>query len=540
MMIRSTGYALSWDYWRRGMLWFAPACAAVVVGCTALLHTMMAFAFGAANAAALDELNRAVPGFVCWAPIVFAVAWRNATRRHYALPVSTAAIAGWSLANGAVAVSATYCLIALALKLICGVDWPIAGPAWWSAVAYIVLQPAIWATALLRGYQLVLVAIGGMFLVPFAVTGISHLVSPSHESPNDWSEMTLTQFAVSLGVVALGWLAGVLILGRDRRGDTWSGAWANWRASRGGEVPPVTSAEFPTGVIEVRSFRSPQAAQFWLEWHRKGRIVVMSAVGGVVALWAFLLLTSMDRPMMHAVVSGVSAMFLVLGPFLGLCLGIVSQRFDIKPFAATRPLSDRDMSAAVLRNAAACVDAVAAIWLVNVVAMMLIWRDPVWHNLAEAWSKGELAQMHANVFFPFVLLLLAVWTFVGLGVTLALTRSWFVPLGALMSGLLLVPFVLSLEDSLDIVALLLRLGFATLFLVATVAAFVLARRHDLISTRAVLGCVLAFALLMAYVSITSHLNGPTALTHFQRLGFCAIPFFPLAAAPLALRWNRHR
>ena len=38
MATRSIGWALSWEYWRRGMIWLVPGAVGVTVGCLALLY----------------------------------------------------------------------------------------------------------------------------------------------------------------------------------------------------------------------------------------------------------------------------------------------------------------------------------------------------------------------------------------------------------------------------------------------------------------------------------------------------------------------
>ena len=38
----------------------------------------------------------------------------------------------------------------------------------------------------------------------------------------------------------------------------------------------------------ARAFRSPYAAQFWYEWHAKGRVVFLSVLAILVGLWVWL------------------------------------------------------------------------------------------------------------------------------------------------------------------------------------------------------------------------------------------------------------
>ena len=72
MILRSVGYALSWEYWRRGIYWFVPACAVLVIAFMAPVYAALSI-----RADVRVELNHAVFGVVCWAPLVMALDWRR-------------------------------------------------------------------------------------------------------------------------------------------------------------------------------------------------------------------------------------------------------------------------------------------------------------------------------------------------------------------------------------------------------------------------------------------------------------------------------
>ena len=87
-------------------------------------------------------------------------------------------------------------------------------------------------------------------------------------------------------------------------------------------------------------------------------------------------------------------------------------------------------------------------------------------------------------------------------------------------------------------------AFAVVCLVGTLAAFLAAYRRRAISSRMIIACC-AIYLLLCIVSMSAyaltqmdgHLPG---YVPFILAGLCAAPFAPLAAAPCALSWNRHR
>jgi hypothetical protein len=111
MLMRSAGYALSWEFWRRGVFWFVPACAALVVGLMAPPYCLLVV-----DGHVPSQLNHAAFAVVCWAPLVLAIASRGALQRLYTLPVSTQTLVAWTLTNGAAAVAVTYWLVAMSFN----------------------------------------------------------------------------------------------------------------------------------------------------------------------------------------------------------------------------------------------------------------------------------------------------------------------------------------------------------------------------------------------------------------------------------------
>ena len=234
MMIRSVGYALSWQYWRRGIYWFVPACAVLVVALMAPAYAVLT-----SYADVRAELNHAVFGVVCWGPLVMALASRGSLRRQYALPVETATLVGWTLANGALAVAITYWLVATGCNALFHAGWPLWGPAWWAVVVYGAFQGAVWAAAGARGGLLLplvcLVLLAVFAGAPTLLQRVVPIASDTGAAPA-WPTISAAELAVSLAVMAAFYLAAVYVVGRDRRGDAWSFAWlsSGWWAERGG------------------------------------------------------------------------------------------------------------------------------------------------------------------------------------------------------------------------------------------------------------------------------------------------------------------
>ncbi len=43
MTMRTVGWALTWEYWRRGTVWLVPAVAGLVIACTGLLYAPLLY-----------------------------------------------------------------------------------------------------------------------------------------------------------------------------------------------------------------------------------------------------------------------------------------------------------------------------------------------------------------------------------------------------------------------------------------------------------------------------------------------------------------
>jgi hypothetical protein len=335
---------------------------------------------------------------------------------------------------------------------------------------------------------------------------------------------------------------------RDRRGDAWSFDWLARVATLLSRVGARLSPIAIWGDKSARAFRSPQAAQFWYEWRTKGRLVLLLVSAAVAGLWIWLTVEGPNLADIDAAIGGLSGTLLFLTPFVGLYLGSDAGRFDRRAFAATRPLSDGALAAAVLKNVAAVIGSCSAVWLIGIVVALAIYRVNAgdWRQLHHALGWGQLHFAREYV-APVTHLLLGVcgyllgaWTAFGLGASLALTRSWFVAVGGGGAAALMVGFLLSLAQRG-----LFLLVFPTVCLAGTLAAFVAAYRLRVISSRMIITCSAIYILLcIVTISVVAQIRGDNnPLDVYNQLilaGICAVPFAPLAAAPWALSWNRHR
>lgn len=527
MIIRSAGYALSWNYWRRGTYWYVPGCSLVLVGCMAPFYAVLSI-----HADVRMQLNHAIFGAVYWAALVMVLPTCDFPRRQYTLPVHTSTLVGCILFNGALAVAMAYLLAALSFNTLFQAGWPLWGPAWWAVVTYMGFQAAMWSLGRGGGGFVALAVIAAFVGPPCLFQRLVPAVSSTGAAPV-WPTITPTELVVSLTVVAGIYLAAVHFVARDRHGDAWSLAWfspSHWLHRIGDRAPAETMTR---NEFTPRSFRSPHAAQFWMEWRSKGRFVPLAVIGMLALLCVIAVVNRLDSYMVTAAWQSLTAMLLLTAPLVGVCLGHRSERFDIKPFLATRPLGDTDLAMIVLRHSAMVCGATAILWLVGVALIVAVWGPPpeslptAYDATAHLLPKASIAALICGGL---------VWTLVGLGAALAMARSWFVLAGGIGAGVLLLVVVCMLpltDRAVTFVTAAACLG-------ATAAAYAAAWRRNLVSLRAVVGALAVYVLLLVCFLLMLAEGIMPLEVFLPMVGFSAAPLAPLALAPLALAWNRHR
>lgn len=538
MTTRTVGWALSWEYWRRGMVWVVVALSGLVVGCIAAIYAPLLMVTGLQYSQLRAEFDAGVLVLVILPPLVLAMVAAASSRRQYVLPVATRWLALNTLLNGALASACIYCSVALALRGLLDAQWPLLLPVCWTATIYMLLQALTWQVGRSRGLFSLLLAV---FLVAAVSLGVAYLLphllpkadEPARTALSIAGELTLVLAPV--GVLA--YLLGVSGLARDRRGAGWT---LDWLARGWHRITELLAGVSPT--TKQRVFRSPNAAQLWYEWHTKGRFVLwlVSAVLAGLLVWLSFGPRGAD---IDGAIGGLGAMLVMLSPLVGLYLGSEGSRFDRRAFAATRPLTDRAMAAAVLKNVGIVVCSCSAVWLAGIAVALIAFRTSVTDAYWHLWAAGRLATVSvyvvptAKLLFELSGILLGLWTAVALGAALALARSWFVAVG----GCSVIVLIVGLP------CVLYRTGFTVIGLsvacfVVTLIVFALASHLRLVSGRMLIACAAAYVLLCAG-SIAACLLGegwPPLAGQVAIAGFCAAPFAPLAAAPSALYWNRHR
>jgi hypothetical protein len=526
MTSRSPALAITWEYWRRGTAWFVAGNIAVALACTSMLYSILLGHAGMGYADLHEELDKGMMAFVFWPPVVLSVAAWRTLRVHYAKPVSTGKLVALSMANGAAATLLMFGTMVLSMRVIFGADWPFVIPALISVTFYLLTQSVAWAAGSSR--------LLAMFNVALAIglgAGISSdyllsLLEPQRGGVTpEWAP-----WLVMVTVAGFSALLAVRSAACDRRGDAriiaqfqrvW--AFASDLCSRW------------TTLIRRRSdfsrrFRSAGAAQFWVEWRTKGRWIVYGV--GVVMCGLFVVLKGKDPWDAEGAVGVVSAMFMLMLPMLGLWLGSDSGRFDLRTFRATRPLSDRQVAGAVLKNVAVVSFLGMLLWMLGAVAVSWRFNTPMWGRLQREWEPGVVNFLNCEG--EWIVAALLVWAVCASAASLAMARSWFV-----VSGGLSLMVILGVMLRFSTWEYMLPLTEFCIWCVA-IATFAAAFSQRLISVADVICAVAAWLLLLAVIFALDPGPRPSPETGLWVASFALLPFVPFAAAPLALSWNRHR
>src|SRR5438552_12240266 len=270
--------------------------------------------------------------------------------RMFTLPVTNAALVGWPMLYGTVAMA----ILWLAARLVA--VWP-------SGIAIPVIWPALLAASLLAWTQ-------ALTWMPYGLTGLRLIVAVLCLAALDTVVLLAMHFKAGepmmLGILApqvpLAYLVARFAVARARRGDV-----PDWRglSARSGDIADL--------LPRPRDhFSSPERAQVWFEWRRHGRSLP-ALVGLVLPFELWLLWLAKDAP---ALVFGILFPVLVTPPFIAAFTAWTvskphpnaSDSYGVGPFIATRPLTSAELIAAKLHMA---MWSALAAWLLVLVAIPL-------------------------------------------------------------------------------------------------------------------------------------------------------------------------
>ena len=461
-------------------------------------------------------------------------------RRRFTLPLSSLTIVGSTMAGAMVSVFLLYVALALSINAAFGAGWYILGPALLAALLVAWLQTLIWSisnspTLTIAGTIANLATLMGG-LVWLESTGrleqAAFLTGPASTQIPLFGAGAM----VCLGLCTVGY-------SRLRRGDGFEPdrviiAWV-------GRVWPQTARATP--------FPTSSAAQVWMETRSRGFILpIITAVIGFATIPAVLIVGFMD--VVHPgdgvdFIGGATAMLGTPILVVGIYLGGRSDHGGFGSFNGSRPVPDRQIATAILTSTTRRLVSAALIWgLFMAAALLIIERDLNFWQLFNIWRVAESMD---RIGLTELLVLgsfcgLCIWsgvclvTSVSLGGKNVITVGFASVITTFIAGGIIGEFVVPRELK-DTFGEIYYGSLMVIIAVGIVAAFITDLRLRLIGPRTLwlaAGLALVTAVAASYLAA---LEGDDNLATVAAILWAAIVIpAPLAAAPLAVWWNRHR
>jgi hypothetical protein len=465
----------------------------------------------------------------------------NFPARMFTLPVRTATLVAWPMAYGTAAMALTVAATVGGVLWPCGVAAPLGLSAALSAALLAWSQAISWSPS--RSVWLRAVVAALVLMTPVAAVMFGLLF----EVPSPLLAAGL------LGSLPVAYAVALVGVARARRGDVpewpwWLSRWAEavsrWRPRR------------------RRPFATAARAQVWFEWRRHG-LALPFLVGLVLPMLLLGAAFARIDPEISsaALLMTAAALPPVFAPFVGASFGKmnpwVKGYYGVPPFTAVRPMTSGGLVGAKLKMAALSTLTAWALLILGMAAVLLVsgrWGEVT--GWARAGFQSHPLLFVARLFFGFGGLLLLTWKnlveslYVGLtGRGWVITGNsffWFVLSAALGSfGAWLYYHPAYHETFFAALPWLLGAAVPLKLLVAALMCRA-ARRRGLVSRGALVRLLSLWLLVAAGLVVLLCWLVPGDAFPVPPLAslVCGVvlflPLTGLAAAPLALAWNRHR
>lgn len=550
--MRSLPVALMWEYWRFGRWGMLTVTLAMIV--------MPTFIYHALNMETSRTVDFTEEGFhtlhFSWYMIQLfcfgaaAIGGQVKAPRLYALPVGTWSLVAWRMLPALVSSAAMFLINYGALRVLINYNWPIAGPLLFLLTSLAVIQSVLWLGGRSQLGTILLVAVTGGLLGLWLQWRYNGAIRVIMGKVPAWSFLTLGDWLTTGAAFATAMGMGYVGVARDRRGAVWDTTWL---------LRLFAWLLVPLDWLFVMFFQarpSGQAVrvQTWFEWRTKGLLlpgICVSFALAVLPIW-----TWQGFPAGHLItflgVSGyfLSVIALVMGMVMGHCGS--DKEANMGTFMATRPISDGDFAAAILRSTARGILLTWGLWvtvLLVTLGVLFLWIGP---EMLERLL--QVNEPHVELQKLPLLALgspLVAWIVCALTLSIVLTGrpQFFLPVicGSFAAGItwmVLLKWVIPAEVSDTLNLGMLHLVAIALFF-GTIALYVVARKKLLIGPRLPWIALCVWMALAATLPFIRQLawhpqNHSFPVVVVPLLGLFACAVAPLAAAPLALSWNRHR
>jgi hypothetical protein len=447
--------------------------------------------------------------------------------RLYTLPLPTSQLVTWRLLPAMVIIVVQMAVIAAVLNAMFHLDWPVWGPALAAAVIFAAVEAALWLTEESVAWLIVAIAVVGAVLGLWFRSRYGTFFAPPQYY---WQNITPTEVITMLAFATASYWVAVQAVSRNRRGEP---AFSLGIADRINRI-------LESYTTFTNATTTPIRSQCRYEWQRKGWLMpaaVAVVVPGAVIGW---FIGSRDpEELLRGFVVGGGGLWLI-GFIGGVAFGNSGpsdSNFRIGSFLAARPISDRDLTHAILKTAAA---SVLLAWLCWAIPLLLAYLYVI---SSTTFDAHRVLRTLPWMYYPASLL--GPWLVTGIVASLCLSGrpKLIVSTICAVPGLIIIVAILSdLLPSHELKELLktsITVVVSIAGLVGTLYLFVVAYNRELVSKPT--ACALGVAWLASVAII--------ALLEFQRAGVIgilaisaalALVVLPLAGAPLAISVNRHR
>ena len=536
--MRSIPMAMTWELYRRGR-WTMLLAAVGANALPVILLTALSLHGGvdpAEPAMASVQFILIPLQIFCFGAAVLQAT--ELTPRSFVLPISTAGLVAGKMIPGMVAIAIETFVSMQMLNGLFGVGWPVWSPTLLAPVAYGMIVASYWYAErspwLPWSVGIAALTLGVWYKVR-CCQGSLLQVSSWTAPPVMWTTITTGDIFLMLMLGLASFRLAVAGVARSRHGETL-------KLSRSLEAGWESLAELANRRVVVdRRFHSAVEAQFWCEWQKKGRLlpaVVMYCSGFWGMCW--LLFSREPWILFDGFLIGaplLSAVGMLIGLLIGNC-GPTDTRNEMGSFLGSRPLTDRQLSDTILKVAARTVILSWAQWL----GLTLLVAGLVWASQSSLRSEilGKLSWWYLPV------TLLGCWTVISGAATIGLsgrTELWarFVTVAivlAVAGNLLSISLDQGSRDVLSW-AVMLVIGIAISMLTCWV--MMLAKQRSVISPIELSACGIVWlsfcVALLGQKILTESMSIPFTVL---LMGASSLAVAPLAAAPLAVSWNRHR
>ena len=526
--MRSIPLAMTWEMLRRGR-WS-------LIAIFLSAHLILSIVFGALGRAGVDfedpSMQRVGTSFLLTNMFIFsigALASQGPLSRLYTYPISSSTIVSGHLFLSMASVGLQVLLSIFLTNTFFEMNWPIWGPVLFAATSVIAIQVTTWFTEKSAWAPLAVTVVAGLLGTWYHF----RCGAGSRHSDALWTSVTPMDLGGFLAVTVVSFVVGNIAVTRNRCGEQLKSLGIYARICRVLDFAPNEKA---------LPFRSPAEAQLWYEWRLKGWGMPATVVLGLFFLMAIWLIFVRDPKL-------IGTGFLILGGYLSVpslvCAFIIGNTgksdtaFEMGHFLGSRPMQSAEMARTILKMTAQSLLLAFSIWA----GAFLITGAIL---LACGLAPGDIVPKEIPWWFFFAAPV-GCWTVITVLASIGLTgrpvlfaKICCAILALYLASVFFSVFVLT-EKGRDQFFTGVAFIISVVLLSVTALLFITALRRQLIRLPSAVACAFVWIVLSTLcVLIGMHYPGGELVNYFTLVALVAMVVAPIAAAPLAVSWNRTR